>query len=253
MSAAFRPGVPFPPAPASVPHLDDALDVAVPLSEIHGAQARGAFTVLHVRAEHRPGALPLSTDHTAHGDGSWGRLTISAAGRPGYPRQPGFPGPRPRGRRAHHSLPSPRAPAPASSQEGRSGSQRASGRRMAADTAHAAGPQGRPTCSPARPKEETRRQRAALSSGAGPRAATPSGRATASLARCTPGLVVTSGRRPRLLLLLQGPRAGAPGDAAQGVLVCVGSEGACRSARLSPGSPGGQVFSEWPRRRQVVE
>lgn len=46
--------------------LHDALDVAVPLGEVHGAQTRSALAVLHVRAEHGAGALSLPTDDAAH-------------------------------------------------------------------------------------------------------------------------------------------------------------------------------------------
>lgn len=58
---------PQPPAERGCPYLHDALDVAVALGEVHGAQTRGALAVLHVRAEHRAGALSLPTDDTAHG------------------------------------------------------------------------------------------------------------------------------------------------------------------------------------------
>lgn len=46
--------------------LHDALDVPVPLGEIHGAQTCGTLAVLHVRAEHGGGTLPLPTDPAAH-------------------------------------------------------------------------------------------------------------------------------------------------------------------------------------------
>lgn len=71
-----------PPAADRAPYLHDALDVAVPLGEVHGAQTRGSFAVLHVRAEHGAGALPLPTDHAAHG----GSLGAAHCQRPGGPK-----------------------------------------------------------------------------------------------------------------------------------------------------------------------
>ena len=53
--------------------LYNALNVTVPLGEVHSSQASGALTVFHVRAEHRTGAFPLPSDHTAHGSESPGR------------------------------------------------------------------------------------------------------------------------------------------------------------------------------------
>lgn len=81
-----------PPVPAHSPNLHDALDISVSLGEIHGAQARGAFSVLHMCAEHRAGALSLPTDHAAHGGG----LKAAHGQRPSGPGIPttGLQGPR---------------------------------------------------------------------------------------------------------------------------------------------------------------
>lgn len=77
---------PHPPGEKGSPHLHDALDVAVPLGEVHGAQTRGALAVLHVRAEHRAGALSLPTDDTAHGG-----LRAAHDQRPSGPGTPATP------------------------------------------------------------------------------------------------------------------------------------------------------------------
>lgn len=93
MGPAGRPTPP--PAPARAPNLHDALDVAVSLGEVHGAQTGGALSVLHMRAEHGPGALPLPTDHAAH-RGGLGAAHGQRPGGPGTPTTPasGLPLPR---------------------------------------------------------------------------------------------------------------------------------------------------------------
>lgn len=115
-----------PPASARTSHLHDALDVAVSLGEVHRAQTGGAFSVLHVRAEHGAGALPLPTDHAAHGGG----LEVAHGQRPGGPGTPATPAPGP-------SLPGLLPPClgtPSSGPNpGRWSSPRVPGRRMAAD------------------------------------------------------------------------------------------------------------------------
>ena len=73
-----------PPARTGSPHLHDALDVAVSLSEVHRSQTRSALAVLDVRAEHRAGALSLPTDDAAHG----GCLEAAYGQRPGGPGSP---------------------------------------------------------------------------------------------------------------------------------------------------------------------
>lgn len=45
---------------------DDALEVAVALAEVEGAEAGRAFTVVGVGLEHGPGSLTLCPDHTTH-------------------------------------------------------------------------------------------------------------------------------------------------------------------------------------------
>lgn len=58
-----------PPEPGTRcrPYLDDALDVAVPLGEVHGAQLGRALPVLHVGPEHGARAFPLPADDATHG------------------------------------------------------------------------------------------------------------------------------------------------------------------------------------------
>ena len=46
--------------------LDDALDVAVPLGVVDGAEGGRALTVLRVRLEDGAGALPLGADDSSH-------------------------------------------------------------------------------------------------------------------------------------------------------------------------------------------
>ncbi|KAF5922051.1 hypothetical protein HPG69_000838 [Diceros bicornis minor] len=173
------------PTPAAAPHLHDALDVAVPLGEVHGAQTSGALAVLHVRAEHGAGALPLPPDHAAHG----GSLEAAHGQRPGGPGTPATSAPpsRPHPLRAPIPGRAPRRPL-----RSRRGLARAPGRRMAVDGAEAISPQTHPTCCGARPKKKTGRTLHALSSGAGPRAARPSGQAPQPGAQCTPESVVLS-------------------------------------------------------------
>lgn len=76
-------GGPQPPSATPRPYLDDALDVAVPLGEVDGAELGRALPVLDVGAEHGPGALPLASDDAAHG-----ALRAQAAAR-GRPLAPG--------------------------------------------------------------------------------------------------------------------------------------------------------------------
>lgn len=88
MSGRSLAGCPVsPPARAGSPHLHDALDVAVPFGEVHGSQTRSSLAVLHVRAEHRAGALSLPTDYAAHGGG----LEAAYGQRPGGPGTPATP------------------------------------------------------------------------------------------------------------------------------------------------------------------
>lgn len=99
-----------PPVPAHAPNLHDALDISVSLGEIHGAQARGAFSVLHMCAEHGAGALPLPTYHAAHGGGLEAAHGQGPSG-PGIPTS-GLQGPRSLGPSLPPSGPSV-SPAPA--------------------------------------------------------------------------------------------------------------------------------------------
>lgn len=159
-----------PPAADRAPYLHDALDVAVPLGEVHGAQTRGSFAVLHVRAEHGAGALPLPTDHAAHG----GSLGAAHCQRPGGPSPPAarLQGPLSPGSSLQSLVPS-AAPSPAVRlgvlSGVRLGPSETPGRRMAVDGTGTAATKSRLTCCLARPKEKTRRPRASLSSGAGPK------------------------------------------------------------------------------------
>lgn len=82
------------------PYLDDALDVAVALGEVHGPQLGRALAVLHVGTEHGPGAFALPADHAAHGV-LRGRGVAHV--RPRLPR--GIPDPGPSGPPRGHFLP----------------------------------------------------------------------------------------------------------------------------------------------------
>ncbi|XP_074392285.1 uncharacterized protein LOC141728291 [Zonotrichia albicollis] len=64
-----RPPVPEAPEQrrGARPYLDDALDVPVPLGEVHGAELGRALPVLHVGTEHGARAFPLPADDAAHG------------------------------------------------------------------------------------------------------------------------------------------------------------------------------------------
>lgn len=77
---------------ADRPYLDDALDVAVSLGEVHGAELGRALPVLHVGAEDGARALPLSADHSAHG-ALRPTPTVSAAAGGGSPSPSPSPSP----------------------------------------------------------------------------------------------------------------------------------------------------------------
>lgn len=89
-----------PPEPGTRgrPYLDDALDVAVPLGEVHGAQLGRALPVLHVGPEHGARAFPLPADDATHGvlrghgDSSATPATCSATSCPRPAPSRGRPG-----------------------------------------------------------------------------------------------------------------------------------------------------------------